>query len=320
MTRTQRILTVVLAIQLVLLAALYLGSRETDRGEARPLLPGLEELEPTRIRISSGDEETIELEREGERWVLKDPAGYPTAEGKVQALLDKLEGLSIHRPVVSSNRYHDALEVSLENHQRRLRIWDGDGDDPRIDLFVGTSPNFDISHVRLGGDDHVYEVRGLGTFDLRADRAAWVERKFIDIPVDEVLSLKLRNVHGEIELARDDGSWALVSPTDVDADPGKLDAYAGSVCSMFLSAPGGRADEATLGLDAPAAELEITRRGDDDGADPSTLRVVVGAGVPGSEGDRYASRSGFDFGVILSRYDAEKLTEKKAADLTPDAE
>ena len=55
-----------------------------------------------------------------------------------------------------------------------------------------------------------------------------------------------------------------------------------------------------------------------DGAEAQTLAVVVGAEIAGEEGKRFASRSGFGFAVILSSYDAEKIVDKKLADLLPD--
>jgi hypothetical protein len=326
MSRTQWILAIALIVQLALLGVLYLGSDKRAGDAQQKLLPQVDAFTPDRILIDARDEEEpLSLERRGEGWTLGDPAGYPVDAAKVDGLLDKLEELSIRRPVVSSSRYHAALKVSGDEHERRLRIWDSDDDDPKVDLYLGTSPNFDISHVRLGGDDRVYEVRGLGSFDLRAELSAWVEREFIDLAVDDVVSLKLRNAHGEIELANENGSWSLLSPIggkDGQADAGKIDSYVRSVCSVFLSEPAGRADDPALGLDDPAAELEIRFRAGDGAEEPAieTLRLVVGAEAEGTEGERFASRSGFDHAVVLSRYDAEKFTEKKIADLYPDPE
>jgi hypothetical protein len=320
MNRTQRILVVALVIQLVLLGAIYLGSRNRRGGAARELLPQLTAMSPTSITISAANDQSIALAREAESWVLEDPAGYPVAAGMVEELLDKLEELRIRRPVVTSSRYHEAFKVAVENHERRLRIRAGEEDEPELDLFLGSSPNFDLSHVRLAGDDRVYEVRGLGSFDLRTERSSWVERKFVDVAVDDVISLELRNAHGDIELAHESGLWTLISPAGGGAqslDANKMDSWARSVCSIFLSEPAGRVDDAASGFDEPAAVLEIRHRvGDAE----ETVRVIVGAELNGENGGRYAKRSGFDFSVILSRFDAEKLTEEKVTDLYPDAE
>jgi hypothetical protein len=328
MNRTQRILTIALVIQLLLLGALYLGSRQGRSEASRELLPQLAAISPTSIQISAADDQSVALVREAEGWVLQDPPGYPVAAGKVDELLGKLEELSARRPVVTSGRYHDAFKVTEENHERRLRIWGGDEDEPEIDLLLGSSPNFDLSHVRVVGDDRVYEVRGLGSFDLRTDRSSWVERKFVDVPVDDVVALQLRNSHGEIELARESGLWTLVSPAGGatrSLDSAKVDSWVRSVSSLFLADPAHRVDDAASRFDQPSAVLEIRRRtgGNETEADSEeveTLHVTIGAELDGEDGKRYAMRSGFEFSVILSRFDAEKLTEKKLEDLYPDAE
>ena len=167
MNRTQRILTIALVIQLLLLGALYLGSRHGRSEVSRELLPQLAAISPTSIQISAADDQSVALVREAEGWVLQDPSGYPVAAGKVDELLGKLEKLSARRPVVTSARYHDAFKVTEENHERRLRIWDGDEDEPAIDLFLGSSPNFELSHVRVVGDDVVAGVAGIDALGCR---------------------------------------------------------------------------------------------------------------------------------------------------------
>jgi hypothetical protein len=365
MNRTQRILALLLVVQAALLGILALRSGGRDGAEPRPLLPGLGELVPARIRIDGADDKFVSLTRGAEGWTLEQPAGYPAEPSAVTELLDKLGGLHIRRPVVSSDRYHATLRVAEDEYERRLRVWSDGASDPEIDLILGSSPNFDISHVRLAGDDPVYEVRGLGTFDLRAEPSAWVVRNLIDVSAEDVVGLKLRNAHGEIELSREDGVWVLITPALPGAselDQAEADSLVQALCSVRLDEPAAAVAGGGMGLDAPVAELELRYRlgrpGDDGiplaseqglveppdalfpphpgrdgkarrdagGEEASvsfeTLRVLVGSEPAGidAEGQRFAAAAGSGFAVVLGRFDAEKFTSKRAADLLSTAE
>jgi len=336
MNRTQWVLAVLLVAQLALLGFMALRSGGGAGQESRALLPELEALSPARIQIEGSGDESVTLVRGADGWTLADPAGYPVDGGKVDQLLEQLEGLEVRIPVVSSPRYHATFKVTESAHERRLRIWDSGEEDARIDLFLGTSPNVDVSHVRRGGDERVYEAQGLSTFDLRTETVSWVERKLIDVPFDEVVSVRLRNAHGEFELAREDAAWTLLSPAGAAPalDTAKVDTWVRSLASLYLSAPAGALGDPAQGLDNPAAVLEIRSRAGgrdletatEEGApapppaEAETVTVAVGAevGGEGEEGKRYASRAGFGFAAILSSYDTKKIADEKLSDLEPD--
>jgi len=339
MNRTQWVLVVLLIVQLALLGVMVLRSGGGDAEESHALLPGLEAFSPARIEIQGSADESVTLMRGAEGWTLGDPAGYPVDAEKVDQLLRQLEGVQVRLPVVSSPRYHATFKVTEVEHERRLRIWDSGEEEPRVDLFLGSSPNVDVSHVRLNGDDRVYEEQGLSTFDLRTESTSWVERKLVDVPFDDVVSVKLRNAHGEFELGREDGQWKVLSPAGSRAvlEGSKVDSWVRSLVTLYLSQPAGPLGDPEFGLDDPVAVLEIRSRAaagqetdaepqeGDAGAEqvpaePETVTVSVGAEVQGEEGKRFASRAGFAFAVALSQYDVEKLADKKLSDLGPDSD
>jgi hypothetical protein len=317
MSRTQWILSGILAVQVLLLIAAAPWSSETGIESARALLPELESFTPARLEIHETDERSVALERRGDTWVLGDEDGFPADRSKVDELLESLEGIEVRRPVVTQSRYHDTFKVAEDDHERRLRIWDDPNDDPEVELFVGTSPNYRVSHVRLGDDDRVYEARGLGAYDLRSDATSWVEQTFVAVPYDDVTRLGLSNEHGRLELMREEGAWKLVAPTGSDEkalDVPAVDSLVRSIASLRLSEPAGAVDAPAYGLDDPTATVEITYRAGEEVAE-EVLQLRVGAEVEEGDGKRYASRSGFDHAVVLSKYDADKLTDKKLADL-----
>lgn len=349
MNRTQWVLAGILALQVVLLGVVIPWTGGQDGGSPRLLLPELESFTPARIEIEEGNDKSVVVRHEGATWTLEAQDGYPADSSKLEGILENLEALKVRRPVVSGSRYHAALKVTEDDHERRVRIWDDASDDPKVDLFVGTSPNYRISHVRRGGDDRVYEARGLSAYDLRAEPGAWVEKQLIDVNADDVVSIKLRNEHGELALEKnEEGSWTIVEPPAAKApDPAAVDSFVGSLTSLWLVDPAGTTDRPELGLDAPvatveiayreggAAELDEKREDPEEAADESgegetaqsvearpvlTVELRVGAEVEGGEGKRYAARGGFAHGVVVSKYDAEKILDKKLDDLYADQE
>ena len=340
MSRSQWILSGTLVVQAIVLVITAPWSNGTAAQASRVLLPELASFTPSRLEIHESDERSVVLGREGERWVLEGSDGFPADAAKVDKLLESLGEITVRRPVVSSGRYHGALKVTEDNHERRLKIWETPGSEPKLELLVGTSPNYRVSHVRLGGEDEVYEARGISPYDLGSEGRAWIDTGFVNVPFDEVTRFKLTNDHGSIELARDQGRWTLVSPAaraGQELDQAAVDSLVRSLTSLSFSDPAGPVSKPDYGLQSPAATVEISyRSGGDSSATPLALDEAQGAAAPappavegtievltlqrgGTLGDdtgkRYAARSGFDHAVVLSKYDADKLADEKLADL-----
>lgn len=330
MNRSQWILSGVLAVQVLLLIVTAPWSQGGGAEATRVLFPELESFTPTRLEIHESDERSVVLARRGDNWVLEEADGYPADSSKVDDLLDSLGEIRVRRPVVSSDRYHGALKVEEDDHERRLRIWDDSGSDPEIDLLVGTSPNYRLSHVRRGDEDRVYEARGISAYEMGSESGAWIDKKLVDVVADNVTSFTLTNGHGTLSLVRASGTWTLASAADTELDQSAVDSLVRSVSSLYLSEPAGPVDPAVHGFDSPLATVELTTEAPEvpdllqDGGTPDSdtdaaeiVTVVLGSEVPDGAGKRYASRSGFDFAVVLSKYDADKLNDQTLDDLYP---
>ena len=234
MNRTHGILLGALAVQavLILLTGSFFGST-TEAGARHALLPVLADLAPTRVQITERDDKSVVLERAADAWALADVDGYPVDSSQVETLIDSLEGVQVGLPVVSSSRYHEALEVTEGKHQRRVRMWKDGAGDPDVDVYLGSSPNYQVTHVRVGGTDEVYEARGINAYDFRTDASAWVERKFVDLDYEDVSGLRVRNAHGSFDLQKGDDGWSSTAPLP----PGKTldDAEVDSVVRALVA-------------------------------------------------------------------------------------
>ncbi len=325
MTRGQKFLAAALVLQAILIVlARSPFSGASASAEPRPLLPDLAAWTPTRIDFEQPDEKSITLLRDAENWTVKELEGFPADGTKVESLLEDLEGLRVRRPVVSSSRSHGAFKVKGDDFEARIKIWEDGGDDPRVDLVLGSSPNYRLTHMRLSNDDRVYEVRGLATYDVRADASVWADKQLLDVDEEAITGLKLSNAEGSFELSREDETWTIVAPSDwadKALDQEKLDALLAAAGSINLSDPVGPVDEAAHGFDDAAATLELRWRpaAGDEGSEasgPEQEAVVrIGSQPEDQDTKRYITRAGFGFSGTVWSSSVSKLLEQTISDL-----
>lgn len=349
MNHKQTILAVFLVVQVVLLVVLKGPFSSAAASTVQPFLPALQDMVATRVDIENGDGDMVALRRQDDAWTLADMGGFPVDGGKVDSMIQDLRKLKVRRPVVTSSRFHDQLMVGDSEYERHIRIWgDGEGD-PAVDFLVGASPNYRVSDVRREGEDDVYEVMGLSSWDLQTDPGSWIDKKLVDVPPDEVTGLKVSNSNGTFELKKEDGAWTVLAGSPGgELDQGAVDSLVRAYASLFFADPVGVIDVAAHGLDNPAAEIQLIRpglpsaavpaldadpspgeepvessaadssAGEEPVAEPQVTILQVGKEMDAESGKRYATVSGFGFAVTLNKFDAERATDKKLTDLVLD--
>jgi uncharacterized protein DUF4340 len=310
MNRTQWILGGTLVVQCLALALIYSGSQRAGAGEPHPLVPALDPAAVARIEIRGDAGKTLNLAKSGTTWTLAEADGYPADGSKVETLLSDLKKLQVRRPIVTSSRYHETLKVTDAGAERRIRVYPQTGNDPVVDLLVGSSPSYGATNVRVAGDDRVYEVRDLRTYDIRPDPGSWIDRKLVDMPAEDVTKIAIHEGSTTIGLSKSGTTWTMTQPAG-DADAAKVDAWLRGILGILATEPAGKADKPELGFESPAATVELTKTKDNA---TETVVLRIGGSAPGAEGQRYARRDGASHAVILSSWDAEKLLTKKPAD------
>ncbi len=327
MTRNQWTLSAILAVQ-VLLVLLVRGSMagDTAPAEAQTLFPPLQSFAPAKLEIQGPGEEKITLTRSGEGWGIEESDGYPVQGDKVDQLVDKLKEVEVRRPVVTSSRYHAALKVADDEHERRVRIWKDGSGGPEIDFFLGSSPNYQRTHLRKADEDLVYAAQGIGSYDVQARPMSWFQATFVDVKMEHLKSFRLENGEGTFELERsEDGIWTVASPTNLQGnvlDTTKVETLVRSVASLRAAEPAGRRDDETHGLASPRATalLRYTEPAG-EGGEPVEEEVTVWVGgAPADDDNRaYVARSDFAFVAEVYKSSVDKLLEQQAKDLEEDA-
>jgi hypothetical protein len=324
LTKWNKILLGVLAVQLAILAGARLVATTGGQKTGRPLklFPKLDGSTVTEIRVADGEGHVQELRKEAGRWVLASGGGYPVKEAKVTELLGKLPTLMAGEPVTENPAHHRALEVGAEGFQRSVAITTKGG--PPVKFFLGSSPGIKNVHLRRDGEKAVYLVKDLSAWDVGAMATDWVESDYFKSDRDAIVEMRLKNGSGEVALAKRDSKWTLEG---VDLDEGQrvkqteVDTLLGSASSVPLFAPVSRGVEPKFGLDKPAATITIVveeKEKDKDGkpkADAPGKKMTRVLAVGAKDGEHYFIKSGdAPFVVKAAAWAVEPFLQKKQAD------
>jgi hypothetical protein len=315
MTRLNQVLIGILIAQLIVAALVLLPRTLSSQTEAGALLPDLDAGQVVALNITSGQGETLTLAKRDGAWVLASAGAYPTLEGKVATLLEQIGAVQTDRLVTETPASHKRLEVAGEEFQRLVEVETADGSTYRF--YIGSSPSFGATHVRLEGENEVYLTPELSAQDAGARAADWVDTTLVDLPRDEISVLILQNEHGTFEFTKEDEAWAMAGLEEGEIlDDSAVQTLLSRATMVTLQEPLGTGEEAAYGLDDPLAVVTLETA---DGT--HTLRV----GSQDTEDRSYVlGWSGSPFYVRVSEFSVRDFVEQTRDDLlqqpTPEPE
>ena len=268
-----------IVILLVVLTGVYFLVRRplgpSDReptGEAGHLLPRFDPAAVTAIELGSRPE-PIRLVREGDHWMIEGEPPRHAAGDKVTHALGMLLDLDRGELVSVVPGKHALFEVDGEAGRDVAVLADGD---TLAALVIGKpGPSRTDSYVRARGENEVYlSGRGLAPNLLRP-AAHWRDRNLLPFDPNLARSITVAGADTTLVLERGEGAWAVVEPTEFEADPSAGDRLLLTLSGMTAM---GFADEVApdeAGLDiegghSPPTEIAVEL---DDGG---TRRLWIG--------------------------------------------
>jgi hypothetical protein len=317
-----------LAGLLVAQLALVVGGKLAGRDQAMTMktvtvLEGLDPAQVDKVAIwgppKQGEgpaQESVALAKVNGAWSIDGADGFPADDAKVKDLLDSLKGLTSRTVVLEGAKYHQKLEVSAEKFQRKVTLTAGGKDRT---FYVGTSPSFKNSHVRVDGSDQVLLVNEFGTNELGSRAWHWVDRKFLDIPADQVWAVSVQNAQGTIQLEKDPASsaWAALGVPGA-LDTATVDDLVRKARTVNLETPVGKTVKPEYGLDAPLATVTLTTGTSTIAGTPPTAteKVTLQIGKKlGAENQYFVKSSKSEYVVRVASWGLEPLVSKGPADL-----
>lgn len=311
MTKLQWTLAGLLVVQAMLIAVLRHQDPVATHGP-KALVEGLDVAAVARIEVGTKPDERLVVEKNGTDWKIATAGGYPADAAKVDELLEKIGKAETRGAVVTSDKYHESLEVTEEKAQARIRLYAAGSDKPLADLILGKTSSGG-AHVRRAGDENVYDVRDLSPWQLRPDTATWMQRRLVDVPTESVQRLAVRNANGSFELERKDGDWVVALPEESkgrSCTKDKVETMVRSLGSLSAANPGGVLDPATQGLGDDAVIATITH-------DEGTTTIRIGAAVPDKDGQLYVTTDGFGFAATQWETSLSSVVNAKLEELLP---
>ena len=202
----QRILIGILALQVILVAAAFLNRlREPEVPE---VFLDVQFDTVTSISISS-DEDTIELEKVDDQWLLGD--GNPADGDKVDRVFTEFTTVKGGWPVATSISSATRFEVADDVFQKHVVLTSED--DVVADVYVGTSPGYRNVHARVAGSNSVYSIP-FSSYELSTNVSGWLDKKLL--AADGHLTKLARG--SAFTLMKSDDAWIAEPNVELDVD------------------------------------------------------------------------------------------------------
>lgn len=285
-----RILSAILALQLVLVAALY-WPRSSGPVSAGALLAPMAGAALRRISIEGGEAQSVTLSRDADsaQWQLA--SGLPADSAKVATLLDALTERDSGFAIADSAGAAARFQLGDEAFERRIRLANADTERA---VYLGSSPSFRKIHARREGESAVY-VLELNSYDAPTTENDWLDRSLLAVRDIDALTL-----HGiAFELGSD--GWTRGDGGAVDA--AAMETLVQALASLRVSARVKDGDEG-------AAAAEESLRLDVRSGDTASRLTLLEHSDSEADIERYYLSSDRYAGVFdTSAYDAERLIE-----------
>ncbi len=255
MKRHQQILAGVLVLQVILTVVVF-WPRPAAIKEAEPLLNDVTLDEITLLTIADDQGNSIALEKKGEDWMMPEADDYPARSAAVTSALSKTLQMETGAVVARTPSSHKQLKVAENDFVRRV-ILETDEDRAYV-LYVGSSPSFGATHVRLEGEDEAYLTRSITSFDLNATADAWVDVSYFSVAPQDVTAMTVENAQGTLDFVKEGDAWTLKElAEDEEADAGQISTLVNRAAAARMTRPLGKTETSDYGLDQPTATVTL---------------------------------------------------------------
>jgi hypothetical protein len=309
MSRLNQVLALILVLQLAAMAVIYWPDTSVASGEA--LFEGVEADQIVALTIRDANGRSIRLEKGSTGWILPDAGGFPVVEERVEGLLRQIAELRADRLVTRTADSHKRLAVDAAEFERLIEFDLAEGTHHK--LYLGSSPSFNVIHVRPDDKDEVYLTLGVAASDAGTTAVSWIDPVYLSIPQGDIVALTLENQKGSFEFEKgDDGAWTMTNlPAGETLLENNVTSLVSRISSLRMTRPLGQEQDPSYGLDSPRAKVTAVTR--DAQGNEKTYVLRVGASPDGEAG--YVVKSATSpFYVLMADFTIEEFVEDTLQD------
>jgi hypothetical protein len=302
MDRRNILLSVLVIIQAGL-AAFLLWPSTGSNAAAGALITGVTADTVTGVTIQ-GDDNTINLAKAGESWVLPDYGDFPVDTVKVTDLISNVLMIDTSRLVARTASSHNRLQVAADEYVRKVDLTTTDGASKSI--FVGSSPSLRATNVRLADDDLVYLTSEVSGTDIRTDVTGWINTTYLQAPTDQVQAVTIENTNGLLEFTRvNTDTWTLNGlVADEIFNNNNFTTILTRLGGLNMVEPVGKEAKPEFGLDNPSATVTALLE-QEDGTE-KTLTLTIGSKDEGGS-NYYAKSSDSEYFVKIASFTGDQF-------------
>jgi hypothetical protein len=282
----------VLLAALVLQSGLALLTRWPDAGppEPRDLLGvSVDDIQVIRVTGRTSAEAKpeggpLELARQDTGWVIRSKQDYPAAEAQITPLLESLGKLRAQTPIATSSTHHQSLEVADDSFLRKVELETKDGTKKTLLLGSGQGKS---AAVRVAGEDEVWSVRGVSSWNIADVANRYFEREILKVDAATLDEVSIQRPTGTTTTLRKtpEGTWTLDGLIEGQTlDQAATTTFLNKLVNLRMVEPIGKEAKPEHGLDGPQATV-VRWTGTNEGQSVTgSFRV----GAPTNEtGNRY---------------------------------
>ncbi len=259
MSRTNKILAVVLALQFVLLGVRAVWPESSNNKNIAPggaLVADFDPAAVTQITITDDSDKKITLKQVDGNWLLPDYGDYPVESSRIMTVLDNIKQIRADRLITQSETSFRRLQVSPDDFIRLVEMGQSDGKSHK--LYVGKSGGGNTVHVRLDDQSQVYLTNNLTSQDVAAQPASWIDTAYYTASTDDVVSLSLQNANGTFDFTKDGDTWTVSGLGEGETlNQDNFTQLLSAITALRMVEPVSKDVQDTFGMDAPQAVITL---------------------------------------------------------------
>lgn len=308
MNKTQKTLLGIFVVQVLLIGFVFFSKRAVSVSN-NPVFTDLKPEMVSKIVISDSTGKMVEIEKQGDGWVLPLQDDFPVKTVTLEGLINRLAEIRDNRLVSRNTSSHERLKIADDNFERKVQLT---VNGKVQTILFGSSPASNNIHFRLENGSNVYMTNAVTVNQMPVLITNWVNQTLVQLNSEKVNKINVKNAQGSFEFSKNaDSQWqANKTESGGEFDATKWSSLLSAFTNLNLVEPVSKSIKPEFGLDKPAASITFSYV--NESGEQATDELLIGNTI--ENGNYYVKWSGSDYVFLVSGYNAERILNLKSSD------